>query len=151
MMARLLTTLLLLALAPLSQAQIQAPAQAVALDASDTGSYAIIDVDGKVTDKVFRVLLNGTQWRLESRKPDGGWEDVSCQGDCQLRVSSEQDLRRIFSVVELPTPTPACVHNKAFAFCRYTAPTALAGTPSHALFAIVNPRPIQIRLSRLTP
>jgi hypothetical protein len=121
---------------------------AQALDLSSVGTYAIVHSDGHVTDRTFRVTHAMGRWRVEDRKSDGTWSDVTCQHDCVLQESNAEHLLRFFGALELNAIQPSCVHNKAFAFCSHT----LRSKPkqvSHVLVVLVTDKPTPIRLVRL--
>ena len=76
-----------------------------AFDISNTGEYAVVHVDGHLTDKVFRVLQKDGRWAVEDKKAEGSWEDVTCEDECKLVVSSPQQVEIL---VGNNAPTPVC-------------------------------------------
>jgi len=125
-------------------------ATASALDATDAGTYALIHRDGHVTDFIFFVSLTGNTWNVEEKKPDGSWSSVTCEEDCILRESDQNDIARFFFFYGvLAKVAPSCVHNTAFAFCAYT-PRAHPETKSHVLMILITPQPTPLRLKKLS-
>lgn len=119
-----------------------------ALDENDTGTYAVVDKNGLVTTKAFRVTKSESGWGVEDRKPDGSWSSVTCVDGCVLGISSPSDIQRFFSQPTLEQIVPDCVHNKAFAFCRY----ALTGNSlfrGYLLVALTEAQPISLRLAKI--
>ena len=94
---------------------------AVALDATDQGLYNVIHRDGHTTDTTFMAAIVQDRWHLYRQMPNRAWEDVTCEGDCALVESSMFDLTRFFLADDLKQISPTCIHNKAFAFCRYAS------------------------------
>jgi hypothetical protein len=124
------------------------PTQAMALEATDAGSYAVIHRDGHVTDFVFRVVRTANTWNVEQRKPDGSWQNVTCERDCILRASSWTDIERFFPANLLAEMKPSCMHNTAFAFCNYSL-VKQPGKGGHIFIALVTPSPIPLKLKKL--
>ena len=123
---------------------LMAPA-AVALDQSDVGVYAIVHVDGHVTNKLFRVLHPNGGWKVEDKRPDGSWEDVTCEAQCILVESSAADVERFLG--KAPKGARAeCIHNSAFAICRATN-KAKPSTRQYLFVALTEQRPIALRLA----
>lgn len=121
---------------------------AIALEQSAAGTYAIVHSDGHITDRLFRVTSLSGRWKLEDKKADGTWSDVTCQRDCELQASAAEHIQRIFTPAELAKITPDCVHNMAFAFCAYTVKTN-PGAVGYVLMALVRDKPTPIRLARV--
>lgn len=121
---------------------------AAALDPSDSGNYAVVHRDGRVTDFAFFVAHNDGQWNVEQRQPDGSWASATCGRNCMLKESQPTDLARFFSENELLETRPSCVHNQAFAFCRQDA-IIHPGEKEYTLVALMLTQPIQIQLKRL--
>lgn len=121
---------------------------AQALDASDVGMYNVIHRDGRVVEMTFIASVIEERWRILRKQAGNKWEDVTCEGDCALRESSLADLSHFFSAEDLKQITPTCVHNKAFAFCRYEI---RVGSPvrGYVFVALLGPRPIHVRLARV--
>jgi hypothetical protein len=122
----------------------------MALDESDVGIYLVVNVQGKVTTKDFRLTKKHSGWAIEDRRPSGEWVDVTCVGDCVLRQSGTADLQRFFSGDVLLQIVPDCIHNVAFAFCRYS----LVKDPAfrgYALVALTQQKPIMLRLAKVVP
>lgn len=122
---------------------------AAALDTSDVGTYAVVHRDGHGTDFVFFASLTGTIWNVEQRKPNGTWSSVTCERDCILRNSQQQDIARFFPANVLTAATPSCVHNTAFAFCNYTL-RSQPTSKGHVLIALVTPQPTPMQLRKLS-
>lgn len=123
-------------------------ASAIALDMSDVGNYAVVHRDGHVTDFTFFVSRSGKQWNIEQRQPDGSWSNVTCERDCVLHESKDQDIRRFFPEALLKEIIPSCVHNAAFAFCNYKSRTH-PESKDHVFVALLTPQPTILRLRRL--
>ena len=126
-------------------ALLVAPASALALDQSDVGVYAIVHVDGHVTNKLFRVLHPKGGWKVEDQKPDGSWEDVTCEAECVLVESSAADVERFIG--KAPSGTHAeCIHNISFAICRATD-QAKPGARQYLFVALTQQQPIILHLA----
>lgn len=138
-MFRLLACLCLLAI----------PTPALALEATDVGTYAVIHRDGHVTGFTFFVSLTGTRWDVEQRQSDGAWANVTCERDCVLQESTRDDIARFFPAATLAEITPSCVHNSAFAFCDYRL-RSRPGSKGYVFVALVRARPIPLGLKRLS-
>lgn len=118
----------------------------LALDQSVVGSYAVVHVDGHVTDKVFRVLQPEDGWKVERKNPDGSWEDVTCEAECVMRQSSATDIERFLG--KPPEGVQAsCTHNSAFALCRVTD-SKKTTAPQYVFVALTEREPIHLRLTR---
>lgn len=122
-------------------------ADALALDIADVGVYQVLNVENRPTERVIRLVGQPTDWRIEDRKSDGSWQDVTCEGGGKLEVSSERDQRRFFQHEDVPAVSMDCVHNNAFAFCSYT----LKAVPTDRAYLFVDlagPQPSPRRLRR---
>jgi hypothetical protein len=92
---------------------------AYALDASDSGTYALVDGD-RVMDIMYFVSCSGTQWNLQSKISGGTWTDVLCKQACSYHSSTETDVERYFPERELrEVGTLSCIDNTEFAFCEF--------------------------------
>jgi len=101
----------------------------------DTGKFAVVHKDGHVTSKVFRVINENNKWRVEDKKKNGKWEDVTCQIDCILSASSTENINQYFDHKVPENTDVECIHNQAFAFCtlkKYSEKTSvlIAFTPT---------------------
>ncbi|MDP2033236.1 MAG: hypothetical protein Q8K29_07485 [Polaromonas sp.] len=123
---------------------------ALALQPGDAGTYLVVNVQGQITPKAFRMVQGANQWSLEERKPDGSWASVTCETECVLRDSSEADIQRFFPAATLAQITPDCVHNLAFAFCGYSLKTNALFRGYVFVAMIANP-PVSLRLARVMP
>src|SRR5262245_48673681 len=94
--------------------------ECLALDASDIGVYRVLNQQGEPTQKLFRLAGNVGAWRIEDKQPDGRWVDITCEGGCELKPSSRADHQRFFPGDDLSNVSMSCLHNNAFAFCRYS-------------------------------
>jgi hypothetical protein len=121
------------------------PVAALALDASDVGVYAVVHRDGHVTAKAFRVLQVEGRWQVEDRKPDGTWENVTCEADCVLEDSTAADVERFLGKL-MAGELAGCVHNKSFAFCRVTDDSH-PGERQYLLVALTQEQPVVLRLA----
>ena len=120
-----------------------------ALESDAAGMFAFVHRDGHVTDKVFRLSLDAAgTWKLEDRKADGRWADVSCAQDCRLRDSTPADVARFLAAIDPAPADPVCIHNAGFAFCS-SADAPRPAERAHVFFALTGPRPVPIRLVRL--
>jgi len=125
-------------------------ASAYAIDDSDVGIYVVVHRDGTLTTKSFRLVKGDKNWKVEDRRPDGSWVDVTCTGNCVLGVSGPDDIKRFFLSTALAEIVPTCVHNTAFAFCRYS----LVKDPKfrgYIFVALTEQKPISLRLARVAP
>ena len=98
---------------------------AAGLDASDAGDYVQLDTEQRPTQMQMRYYLRGTQWVMDGKRGDGEWMPV-CQGtgECRLQTSPAQKVREWKALLpaEIRAMPMACIHNKAFAFCRMNKP-----------------------------
>ena len=116
-------------------------------DVSNSGYFAIVHKDGHVTKKIFRVSKKNNKWSLEDKKRDGTWQDVTCEQDCILSVSTNQDIERFMGGKPPKGITAECIHNSAFAFCSLSK-TGMKNR-KYLLVALVTKSPIPIKLKRL--
>jgi hypothetical protein len=124
------------------------PMAARALDESDVGYYHVLDQGGKPTSKTFRLLREGSLWKVEDKQSDGTWQDVNCQGGCDFQASEESDFKRFFPADDLSKVTMSCVHSVAFALCRYSR-KAVPGERGYVFIALTEKYPIPLRLARV--
>ena len=132
----LLLTLSLLAVGP-----------ALALDQEDAGTYAVVHKDGHVTDRIARLGFADGRWHMESRNPDGSWEDVTCEQECQLLESTAEQVQAIVDATPLAGTAMECVHDQAFAFCRAGAGAAR----SYYMLAFIGDRVMPVKWVRIDP
>ncbi len=121
--------------------------RASAIDASDVAIYRVISVKNEPTQKLMRLVGKPGAWRIEDKQPDGTWRDVTCEGGCKLEESTEGDFKRFFPADDLTAVTMTCVHNTAFAVCRYSR-KAVAGERGYVFVALTEEHPIPLRLQR---
>ena len=134
----------------LASLAILAAGSASALDASDIGIYRILNQQGELTPKFFRLAGTPNAWRLEDKQPDGTWVDVTCQGGCKLKTSDEADHRRFFPADDLSKVSISCVYNDAFAFCRYSR-SAFPSERGYVFVALTEQHPVPLRVAREKP
>ena len=120
------------------------------LTEADHGAYAIVDIKGQVTNKVFRFSQRNSEWIIEDRRPDGSWVPVTCATDCKLSASSEVDVQRFFNASTLAEITPTCVHNKSLAFCAYSMKKGPAFR-GYAFVGLTEKGPVALKLVRVSP
>lgn len=123
------------------------PASVHALDATDVGTYRLLDKDRKPTSKVLRLTRGTTAWRVEDKQPDGSWLDVTCEGGCVLSTSTRSDHKRFFPADDVSQVSMTCVHNMAFTLCRY-ARKATPGERGYVFVALTEKYPIPLGLAR---
>ncbi|WP_156948395.1 hypothetical protein [Marinobacterium jannaschii] len=112
----------------------------------DTGEFAVVHVDGHVTNKVFRVINQDDKWRVEDKKDNGKWEDVTCEVDCILSKSKPEHIAEFFHN-QFPQNTEIeCVHNQAFAFCSLLKNSA----KTSVLVAFTPQAPIHVKLKKIS-
>ena len=118
---------------------------AISQDVLEAGQFAVVHVDGHVTNKVFRVVSEKGRWRVEDQKENGNWEDVTCEINCILSKSHSDQVIEFFHN-KLPENTEIeCVHNQAFAFC-----TLLANSVKTSVLVAFTPKaPIHLPLKKL--
>lgn len=124
-------------------------ANATALDASDTGTYTVVQRTGGLTDLAFHMALREKTWSIEERKPDGSWSAMDCAQDCALRASSPADIARFFPLTALAAIAPSCVHNGALAFCA-VAGRLVPERKAHLLITLATPVPIPITIKKVS-
>jgi hypothetical protein len=117
------------------------------MDATDVGTYRIISVKNEPTQKVLRFIGAPAAWRVEDRQHDGTWMDVTCEGGCRLQESTENDFKKFFPTDDLSAVKMTCVHNSAFALCRYSR-KAIPGERGYVFIALTEQYPIPLRMRR---
>lgn len=119
-----------------------------ALDKADEGVFALVHQNGQVTKKIARLSHSGERWRIEDRKPDGSWEDVTCESACVLEETSQEQVTKFLAGTPLEGLSMECVHDQAFAFCRSgEEPVSRA----YHMLAFVNGSVIPLNWVRLDP
>lgn len=121
--------------------------EASAIDASDVASYRVISTKNEPTQKIMRLEGGPGAWRIEDKQPDGTWKDVTCEGGCRLEDSTESDFKRFFPADDLTAVKMTCLHNAAFALCRYSR-KAVVGERGYVFVALTEQYPIPLRLQR---
>jgi hypothetical protein len=117
------------------------------MDATDVATYRFISVKNEPTQKLLRLAGGPGSWRIEDKQHDGTWQDVTCEGGCRLKESKESDLKRFFPADNLAAVKMTCIHNTAFALCKYSRKSAV-GEPSYVFVALTEKYPIPLRLKR---
>lgn len=106
-------------------AALAGSAFAAGLDQYDAGDYVMLDKDQRPTHMQQRYYQRGTQWVMDAKQGDSEWTPV-CRGtgECRLQTSPAQKVREWKALLptELQAMPMACIHNKAFAFCRMSKP-----------------------------
>ena len=124
-------------------------AEPTTLDAHDQGLYMLVHRDGHlVKNQINKLQLDGTQWNLYKRQPDGSWESVTCEEACLLKESTPDEIGSFTAGTEIFGADLACVHDTAFAFCRETKQDK---TRAYYLVAFVNGGSVPIKYARLNP
>lgn len=108
-------------------AALAGSAFAAGLDASDAGDYVLLGKDQRPSTMVQHYYQRGTQWVMKPSQGDNEWwMPVLCRGtgECHLQTSPAQKVREWKTLLpaELQAMPMACIHNKAFAFCRMSKP-----------------------------
>ena len=108
-------------------AALAGSAFAAGLDASDAGDYVLLGKDQRPSTMVQHYYQRGTQWVMKPSQGDNEWwMPVLCRGtgECRLQTSPAQKVREWKALLpaELQAMPMACIHNKAFAFCRMSKP-----------------------------
>jgi len=118
---------------------------ALSQDILETGQFAVVHTDGHVTNKIFRVVNGNGKWRVENKKENGNWEDVTCEIDCILSKSQPNQIAEFFHNKPLGDSEVECVHNQAFAFC-----TLLTNSvKTNVLVAFTPQSPVHVPLKKL--
>ncbi|GAB3252944.1 hypothetical protein [Chitinimonas naiadis] len=138
MLRSLLLTFCVL-LAPLAQA----------FDTADAGTYVVMRRDQTETTMRFHVSTAEGKWKLEQKKEDGSWEDITCEKDCALRESVDTDIQRFFPAKTLQQIDPTCLHNDAFAFCSYRF-KASPDEKHYLMVALVTGTPTPVYVKRVS-
>ena len=120
---------------------------AAALDMQDAGQYTFIHKDGHVTNSVSRLSFANGRWKLEDRKEDGTWDDVTCEKNCLLVDSTQKDVEYFMGGKPPPGLAAECIHNQAFAFCRVTKQGS--DIRKYLFIALTQQRPIPINLKKI--
>lgn len=118
---------------------------------SDFGTYAVLDSNGLISARAFRISKLEAGWRIENRDQSGWWPGVPCTEDgCQLSSSSESDLKRFFDEKIISLSRPECRQNKVLAFCRYSHHPGESARSYLWVWLVMEGRPLPIRLARLS-
>ena len=120
---------------------------AFALDKTDEGVYALLHRDGHITNKIARLSQPDGRWRLEDRKPDGTWEDVTCEDACALVETTPEQVGQFLRGTALDGLSMECVHDQAFAFCR----SGSTDVRSYYMLAFSGGAVIPLKWVRLNP
>ena len=144
-MNRILILLLLIVLA--SCASSPTERQQVLIDDTDVGVYGSINRENQLTEKRFRLLRGKERWEIEDQRPDGSWENVTCEEGCLLAESTDHDVKRFMGGEPPPGMWAACLQNSVFAFCKVVK----KGVPGqrYVFFALVEDQAIPIKLIRI--
>jgi hypothetical protein len=118
-----------------------------AMDATDVATYRIMSVNNEPTKKLLRLAGGPGSWRVEEKRPDGTWHDVTCEGGCRLEESKESDFKRFFPFDDLSAVTMTCLHNSAFALCRYGR-KSIAEERGYVFVALTEQYPVHLPLER---
>jgi len=89
-----------------------------AFDIDNSGEFAIIHRNGQVTDLTLRISRQADQWKVQNRNEQGTWQDIGCQGDCQLVESNKEEIAYFMGGEEPNDMSTQCIHNVAYALCR---------------------------------
>lgn len=120
------------------------------LNASDTGTYVVLDNDYKPVDIFYRLSQRDGQWVADGKMPNGNWTNVSCDPGCAYRDSNEAEIRKYFPPGWFTNTNIACIQNLAQAFCRFS----LKDNPSkrgYVIIALTRGQPIPFILRRVAP
>lgn len=125
---------------------------AQAFDVADVGTYAVLHKDKTESKIRFHVSQPAEgQWKLEQKKDDGSWEDISCEKDCALQEAVEADLPKFFPARTLAQIVPSCLYNDAFAFCSYRLRDKPDEEKRYLMVALVTGTPTPIYIKRVGP
>ena len=117
-----------------------------ALDKADEGVFALVHQNGQITQKIARLSHSGERWRIEERKPDGTWQDVTCESACVLEETSQEQVVKFLAGTSLEGRKMECVHDQAFAFCRSGEDPA---SRAYHMLAFVNDSVIPLKWVRI--
>ena len=120
---------------------------AQAIDVTDLGSYRLLNVKREPTEMVMRLAGSPGRWKIEERKSSDTWVDVTCEAECELKESSASDRKKFFPTDDLSKVNMSCVHNTAFAFCRYGR-KAVKGERGYVFVALTEKYPVALGLQR---
>ena len=123
---------------------------AFALDRADEGVYALVHQNGQITQKIARLGHSDGRWRLEDRKTDGSWEDITCEDACALVETSPEQVEQFVRNTPLDGQDMECVHDQAFAFCRSGSGTKSNGR-KYYLLVFSDGKVIPLKWVRLDP
>ena len=121
---------------------------AFSLDATDQGLYNVMHRGGYTTDMTFMATIIQGRWHMYRQMQNHAWEDVTCEGDCNLVESSTADMSRFFRAEDVKEITLTCVHNKAFAFCKYIKRVG-PEVPGYVFVVLEGSRTTHINLGRV--
>jgi len=97
-------------------AVITAPVQAFDID--NSGEFAIVHRNGQVTDMTLKITRQADQWKVQNQNELGIWQDLGCQGECQLVESNKEEVAYFMGGEEPGDMSTQCIHNIAYALCR---------------------------------
>jgi hypothetical protein len=123
------------------------PSASFALGTQDVGMYRLLNVRAQPTATVFQLVRTGDEWKILWQQQEGNWIDVTCEADCRLRPSSAADLKRFFPGDDLTKVDMSCLHNKAFAFCRYMTEST-SREPGYVVVTLTTVQPVWLKLRR---
>ena len=144
-MNRILIFVLLIFLASCANAPNEQ--KQIFIDDSDIGVYGAIHRNGQLTDKRFRMVRSNERWEVEDQRPDGSWENVTCEKSCVLVESAAKDVKRFMGGEPPPGMWAGCLHNSAFAFCKVVKQGS--AERRYVLVGLVADQVIPIQLMRI--
>lgn len=118
------------------------------LDASASGSYAPILGTGARAESAYYVSVTEKTRFIEAGKHDGSRSAAPCVAECAFRLSSPDEVARLFPLTVLAEIAPSCMQNDALAFCAVAARSA-PERKTHLLISLTGPVPITIPLARI--
>ena len=122
---------------------------APALDRSDEGMYMLVHRNGQLVEThINKLQLDGDQWNFYKRLESGGWESVTCEDACKLKISTADEVAQFTKDTTLVGSQMACVHDSSFAFCRSNTPD---GGRSYHMLAFVTGQVIPVSFVRIDP
>jgi len=123
-----------------------AVAPAHAFDLTNAGEFAIVHRNGQVTDLTLKITRQAEQWKVQNRDESGHWQDLGCQGDCDLVDSNKEEVAYFMGGEEPEDMATQCIHNVAYALCRVDVDGD--SYPQYLFIALVAP-PTAVSLVRV--
>jgi hypothetical protein len=130
-----------------SASLLACPTASFALGTEDVGTYRLLNAQAQPTAMVFQLVRTADEWKVLWQQQEGKWIDVTCESHCKLHPSGAADLKRFFPGDDLTKVDISCLHNDAFALCRYVTGSA-SPEPGYVMVTLTTGQPVWLKLRR---